>query len=214
MATKGPIEFKGNLSGLYLNVDEEASFDDVYHFLTTLLESKGSFYKGSKIIGLIGQSFSYREKAKIEALLVENYDISVYSLEDQLDTVYKPEKTVVVASEAVQETIPDTHYVYGTMRSGKSVEYAGNVVVIGDVNPGAEIIAKGNVFVFGRLLGFVHAGCMGDEHAMIVANVLKPTQIRIAKHISVPPHDDHSVHSITPEIAHVHEGIIKIDKYH
>ena len=108
----------------------------------------------------------------------------------------------------------DTKFVYGTLRSGRSVEFPGNVIVIGDVNPGAEIIAEGNVVVMGKLLGFVHAGSAGNDQAIIISNVLKPTQIRISKFISVPPNDDESSFNLIPEKAYVSEGLIKIEKCH
>jgi septum site-determining protein MinC len=61
------------------------------------------------------------------------------------------------------------------------------VVIIGDVNPGAEIVAGGDVVVWGRLRGMVHAGAQGNEDAIICALDLSPTQIRIAGQISIPP---------------------------
>lgn len=74
-----------------------------------------------------------------------------------------------------------------TLRSGHSVRHPGHVVVIGDVNPGAEIIAGGHIVVWGRLRGVVHAGAAGEESAMVCALDLVPTQLRIAGHITVSP---------------------------
>jgi septum site-determining protein MinC len=74
-----------------------------------------------------------------------------------------------------------------TLRSGFSLQSPGHIVIIGDVNPGAEIIAGGNVIVWGRLRGMVHAGADGDENALVCALDLAPTQLRIAGQIAVPP---------------------------
>ncbi|HBY06290.1 MAG TPA: septum site-determining protein MinC [Chloroflexi bacterium] len=74
-----------------------------------------------------------------------------------------------------------------TLRSGHSLKYEGHVIVIGDVNPGAEIVAGGNVIVWGRLRGTVHAGADGNQDAIICALDLSPTQLRIAEQISVAP---------------------------
>jgi septum site-determining protein MinC len=74
-----------------------------------------------------------------------------------------------------------------TLRSGHSVRHPGHVIVVGDINPGAEIIAGGHVVVWGRLRGVVHAGAAGDENAMVCALDLAPTQLRIAGHITVSP---------------------------
>jgi septum site-determining protein MinC len=74
-----------------------------------------------------------------------------------------------------------------TLRSGRSVYHEGHVVIIGDVNPGAEIIAGGDVVVWGKLRGLVHAGAHGDSAAVICALALNPTQLRIAGQIAVAP---------------------------
>lgn len=228
MARKGPAEFKGKLNGLYLNVDTNESYTRIMTHLKKILEESGAFYKGSKIIGLTGQKFTYKQKAEIENLLFNQYGIEVESLEEEISEIRKmPEPEMVQIPVPVIEPLPvvkepiveqsklsDTKFVFGTLRSGKSVHYPGNVILIGDVNPGAEIIAEGNIVVMGRILGFVHAGSAGLESAVIVASLLKPTQIRIAKFISVPPRDDHSEHTLSPEIASVSKGIIKIEKCH
>jgi septum site-determining protein MinC len=74
-----------------------------------------------------------------------------------------------------------------TLRSGFSLKFPGHVVIVGDVNPGAEVIAGGDVVVWGRLRGMVHAGAEGDESAVVYALDLSPTQLRIAGQIAVTP---------------------------
>ncbi len=74
-----------------------------------------------------------------------------------------------------------------TLRSGYSLQYPGHIVILGDVNPGADIIAGGNVIVWGRLRGVVHAGAEGDEQAIVCALDLSPTQLRISGHIALTP---------------------------
>ena len=71
-------------------------------------------------------------------------------------------------------------FVERTLRSGKSVQFDGHVVVLGDVNPGAEIIASGNIAVLGSLRGVAHAGATGERKASVSAYHLAPTQLRIA----------------------------------
>jgi septum site-determining protein MinC len=78
-------------------------------------------------------------------------------------------------------------WVNKTLRSGTRIEFAGHVVVFGDVNPGAEIIAGGSVIIWGRLRGFVHAGAQGDKEAVVCALDLSPTQLRVADEIAVAP---------------------------
>jgi septum site-determining protein MinC len=73
-----------------------------------------------------------------------------------------------------------TLYHRGTLRGGQALHNLGNLVVIGDVNPGAELVASGDIVVFGALRGVAHAGAQGDRAARVVALELAPTQLRIA----------------------------------
>ncbi len=93
-----------------------------------------------------------------------------------------------------------------TLRSGQSVQHAGHVVVVGDVNPGAEIVAGGHIVVWGKLRGTVHAGAMGDEDALVCALDLSPTQLRIAGYITRSP--EGRPKKSAPEVAAVRDGQI------
>jgi septum site-determining protein MinC len=82
-------------------------------------------------------------------------------------------------------------------------------IVLGDVNPGAEIIAVGDIIVFGNLRGFAHAGATGDRSARIWALSIAPNQLRIADLLGVPPRDDKST-AKRFEVAEVQGGFIEI----
>jgi septum site-determining protein MinC len=84
----------------------------------------------------------------------------------------------------VVEPLPSTLYHAATLRGGQVLHHTGNIVVVGDVNPGAELIASGDILVFGRLGGIAHAGAQGDDTARIFALDLAPTQLRIATSIA------------------------------
>jgi septum site-determining protein MinC len=77
-----------------------------------------------------------------------------------------------------------TLYHRGTLRGGQALHNLGNIVVIGDVNPGAELVASGDIVVFGALRGVAHAGAHGDRSARVIALELAPTQLRIATAIA------------------------------
>jgi septum site-determining protein MinC len=94
-----------------------------------------------------------------------------------------------------------------TLRSGQVVQHPGHVVVIGDVNPGAEIIAGGDVVVWGKLRGVVHAGATGDDGAVVCALSLTPLQLRIGNYIARAPEGRAGLPE-QPEMAHVQEGDI------
>lgn len=79
-------------------------------------------------------------------------------------------------------------YLYrGSLRSGQVFRHAGPVIVLGDVNPGAEVISGGDIFVWGRLRGMAHAGALGDESALVAALDFEPVQVRIAGYIAMSP---------------------------
>lgn len=71
------------------------------------------------------------------------------------------------------------HFYRGTLRSGQSIEFASSIVVIGDVNPGAKVVAKGNIIVIGSLKGAAYAGVNGSQNAFIIALDMDPMQLRI-----------------------------------
>jgi septum site-determining protein MinC len=97
------------------------------------------------------------------------------------------------------------------IRSGQKKFVPGNAVVLGDINPGAELIAGGNILVMGSLRGLAHAGVFGDEEAIITAYRLNPTQLRIATHITRPPDGERNEVDY-PEVARIREGRVVIEK--
>ncbi|HDQ35110.1 MAG TPA: septum site-determining protein MinC, partial [Chloroflexi bacterium] len=97
-------------------------------------------------------------------------------------------------------------FVHRTLRSGQSLNYPGHVIVLGDVNPGAEVIAGGNIIIWGRVRGIVHAGAFGDASALICALDLNPSQLRIASHISRSP--DERRRKPKPEMAYIRDDHI------
>lgn len=116
------------------------------------------------------------------------------------------------------ELLP-TLYIHRTLRSGQSISSDGNIVIIGDVNPGAEIIAKGDITVWGILGGIAHAGSDGSNYAKIRALKMNAIQIRIGKIVARRP-DTVNMPYIqrtefyVPEEARVYKNRIVIHKLH
>ncbi len=116
----------------------------------------------------------------------------------------------------VVESAPGTLYHASTLRGGQVLHHSGNIVVVGDVNPGAELIAMGDILVFGRLAGIAHAGAQGDDSARIYALDLAPTQLRIATFIAA---EDETKRRSTPvpEVALARDGrivVLTLDRLH
>jgi septum site-determining protein MinC len=111
------------------------------------------------------------------------------------DSELDPIKPDLAGDEAV--------LIHRTLRSGHIIRHPGHVIVIGDINPGAEVVAGGNVVVWGRVRGVVHAGATGNTNAVICALDLAPTQLRIGTQISVSPDRKGKPR---PEMAMIREG--------
>jgi septum site-determining protein MinC len=148
--------------------------------------------KGVLLSGIISQSIVTKETAQMLGMTTK----LTKTLEKPAKKI-KPLDTVIAGDAAVM--------IHRTMRSGFKVAYQGHVVVIGDVNPGAEIIASGSIVVWGHLRGTVHAGAEGDEAAVICALDLSPMQLRIGSHVAVSPPQSGKPQ---PEIASVKENQI------
>ena len=99
-----------------------------------------------------------------------------------------------------------------TLRSGQRVTHSGNVVLLGDVNPGAEVVAGGNIIIVGSLRGVAHAGTPDNRRAVVVALRFMPTQLRIADFIARSPDDEHKTPS-GPEVARIKNERIVIEAY-
>jgi septum site-determining protein MinC len=105
--------------------------------------------------------------------------VDITSIENETE----PEKIEI--SEEVKKHLRETEqlptlYIQRTLRSGQSLKSEGNIVIIGDVNPGSEIIATGDITVWGILGGIAHAGCDGNTYARVRALKMNPIQLRIA----------------------------------
>lgn len=102
--------------------------------------------------------------------------------------------------------------VFRTLRSGSQIRFDGHVYVYGDVNPGAQVVATGHIAVMGTLKGVAHAGAHGDESAFILAFQMRPTQLRIGRHLAPEAHRD-DVTTTGPEVATVQDQTIRVRPY-
>lgn len=92
----------------------------------------------------------------------------------------------------VQRISAAPYFYRGNIRSGQIFRHAGHIVIIGDVNPGAQVISGGDVYVWGRLRGIVHAGAMGNSGCVVGALEFDPVQLRIAGYIAMSPKGESS----------------------
>ena len=105
----------------------------------------------------------------------------------------------------------DTLFLRRTIRSGQAIHHASSIVILGDVNPGAEVVASGDIIVWGVLRGMVHAGYPNNENAIVCSLLLAPVQLRIAHLLSRPP-DGFQVQA-RPEFATIKNGQIVVEAW-
>lgn len=117
------------------------------------------------------------------------------------------------SSDYLYENEERAFYFRGTVRSGQTLEFPGNLVILGDVNAGAYIIASGDIIVMGRLHGVVHAGAEGEERAVVIGAIFRPSQLRIAQYIGRSPDERPRSQTKRPqtEKAYVKDGSIVIE---
>lgn len=150
------------------------------------------------------------------APIIRNDEIIAEQVEAQNLKEDSDEEISAQKNEA--ESLP-TLYLRKTIRSGQSISSDGNIVVIGDVNPGSEIIAKGDITVWGILGGIAHAGSEGNNYARIRALKLNPVQIRIGEIFARRPDTINLPYvqkscEYVPEEAFTYKGSIIIRKIH
>lgn len=196
-----PLAIKGIGDGLLVSVPY-GIWDDVQPTLLQAIDERADFFRGARL--MLQMSDRELGAAELGGLrdALEAREISLAGILSTSEQTRSAGADLGLALEiprpsfeANDELEPIASSLQGdeavliqrTLRSGQTVRHPGHVIVIGDVNPGAEIVAGGNVVVWGRLRGVVHAGATGDQQAVVCALDLAPTQLRIGPQISVSP---------------------------
>lgn len=222
------IGIKGIREGLLVTVPDRDSFADLLTLLKSELAQKQAFLQGSQVALQVGYRYLAKDELRELQILFEVNQLELWAVLAEESATRVAARELALATRlsgsqtdldgnlltAVPEPEAPVHsepsqgglILKETLRSGRSVQHEGHVVIIGDVNPGAEIVAGGDVVVWGRLRGLVHAGAFGDETAVICALELNPTQLRIANQIAISP--DEKRGRPIPEQAAIRNGQI------
>jgi septum site-determining protein MinC len=212
------VGIKGTGEGLIITLGQEP-FEQVLGELEARLASRASFFLGGRVALRVGTRSLSEEQLLAVGALVEGHGMTLWAVESDhpethvaarelgLETSLRTTRPTLAPEQLPLEEMPGI-VVRRTLRSGQVINHVGHVTLIGDVNPGAEVVAGGDVIVWGKLRGTVHAGAMGDESAVVCALLLAPSQIRIGALIARAP--ERSRLPDLPEMAFVQEdeGII------
>ncbi|MBN1956453.1 MAG: septum site-determining protein MinC [Anaerolineae bacterium] len=214
-----PITVKGIRDGLLITLGE-GPWEERLLRLAGRLQAGATFFQGGRAALDVGARELDGEQIERVRDLLARSGVELWALLSSCDA------TVIAAVRAglvpdlelglpAQQSAPTQEppaptgalVVERTLRSGQRLEHPGDVVIIGDVHAGAEVVAGRHVVVWGWLRGMVHAGAMGDDSAIVCALGLAPTQLRIAGHISRSP--DEKQRDVVPEMARVRNGRIE-----
>ncbi|MGQ9568012.1 MAG: septum site-determining protein MinC [Anaerolineae bacterium] len=218
----GRVTIKGTKDGLavFLGPGELSALVEE---LEAHLAQRPAFFRGGRVALHVGpRQMSPEEIARV-GQCVARWGVSLWAVDTEaaetaasaraLGLEVLPEGRKAPAGTSVPSPALEGEsavLVCRTLRSGQTLRHPGHVVVIGDVNPGAEIVAGGHVVVWGRLRGTVHAGAHGDEGAIICALRLAPTQLRIADFVARSPENEEPE---APEIARLRDGRIVVEPW-
>jgi septum site-determining protein MinC len=231
------VSIKGVRNGLQITFGT-GEYDAILQDLTEELEKKQGFLSGGRIVLAVGnRSLTQQQLADLQTMFARE-EMELWTvLSDAIDTREAARQQGLairmpgshtdldgnpVDIEPLQNGTndpppntfdPNKHALIfkETLRGGRSIQHDGNVLVIGDINPGSEVIAGGDVIVWGKVRGLVHAGAYGDNSAVICALDLNPTQLRIADQIAVSP--EHTPQNPVPEIAKIRHNQIQVETW-
>jgi septum site-determining protein MinC len=214
------VQIKGIKDGLLVTLGD-AAWPVLQEALLRRVEQQASFFQGARLVLDVGnQVLKTAELSSLRDTLSEHGIMLWAVLSESPVTentaqilglatrIHKPRPAEIQTAKGIDHE--SALWIERTLRSGVRIEYPGNVVVVGDVNPGAEIIAGGSVIVWGRLRGVVHAGAQGNREATVRALDLSPTQLRIANEIAVAPARRGTP---KPEIVHLRDGRLQAEPW-
>lgn len=162
-----------------IQLDRDAPFKEILEALAKKFSDSSKFFKGARMaVSFSGRILDRVEESQILSVIRETTDIEVVCI------IEKNEKAELMYKSVVEQTLSNIQrkegqFYRGTLRRRQILESESSIVILGDVEPGARVIAKGNIVIVGALYGSVHAGAAGDDSAFIVALSMQPKQLMI-----------------------------------
>ena len=210
------VAIKGVDDKLEIHLNEQSSYQSLREDLLQKLQSNKSFFLNCNTqVVISGGSLSPAQRREIKRIFTMDYGIQNVFYSDEIKKTKEPaarissepleiEKTTKVAKNDVELVSMEyfdakSIFVSTTVRSGQRIECEGDIVVLGDVNPGAEIIAGGSIAVFGTLRGLAHAGAGGRTDVCVAALYMRPKQLRLSGRVVMP--DEKKKDTVVGEIA-------------
>lgn len=161
---------------IIVKINEKAEQKEIIECLKEKLKDLKKLYKDDTTpIYVAGKVMKNKEMEEIQDIIKETIDVNVEFESPKMLGLHGIKK---VFSKEIASS--ETKFHKGSLRSGQKLEYDGSIVIIGDVNGGAEVVASENIVILGNLRGLAHAGAKGNKEAIIAANNIESPQIRIS----------------------------------
>ena len=181
---KQPVVIKANNFGLMIILDPEIEFDALCKAVEEKFKESEKFFGSADMaVAFEGRNLSADEEETIIETILDNSSINIVCTIDN-DPVKEERFRKKLEQIAISEDVSLTKIHKGYFRSGQMMEFDTGVVVIGDINPGAKVVAKGSIVVLGALKGEAEAGAGGNDDAFIIALDMAPIQLRIGSKIA------------------------------
>jgi len=195
------VNIKGRSDGIVVEVGR-GSWSEILGVLTKRLEQSAGFFRNGSVALDVGARPLVEDELRQFAAVLTQFEMKLGVVRTSSErtfqaalaigmttTLESPEGApVAAATPAATNAGAASYFVYrGYLRSGHRLRRTENILVIGDINPGAEVISEGDILVWGRLRGVVHAGASGNRRAIVAALDLEPTQMRIADVTTIGP---------------------------
>ncbi len=205
-----PVMIKGTKSGIIVQLSDKLEFGDLKEKVCEKFKESSDFLGNAQIaLSFAGRKLSDEEQMELVECISENSKLDIVCIID--DNEEREAYFSRTLDEKLMALNSNTGQFYkGTLRSGQVLEFDTSIVILGDINPGAQVVSAGNVVVLGKLLGNVYAGAAGRENSFVVALQMNPTQIRIGDLIARKP-DEKQKAELQTKIAFSHEGNIYIE---
>lgn len=212
---KHPVMIKSNKYGITIILDDQIPFEELKEKVAEkFLESASFFGSVQMAVSLEGRKLSKEEQWEILDLVTENSQIQIVCLIES-DTEKEESFRQSMHTRLNELSAQNGQFYKGMLRSGQVLETETSIVILGDVNPGAKIISKGNIIILGALKGIAYAGAAGNGGAFVVALEMNPCQIQIADVIARSPDekrkDERKKIDKEPKIAFIENGNIYIE---
>lgn len=175
---------------IVIKINDNAEQKDIVDSLKKKLPELKKMYKNEKTpITVTGKILKNKEIDEIQDLIKHNIDVEI-----DFDMPKSLGLSSITRTFNKEIAISETKFHKGSLRSGQKMESEGSLVILGDVNSGAEVMASDNIVVLGALRGLAHAGAKGNKQAIISAGILDTVQIRIANVIKEIDRDEEPLH--------------------